>query len=185
MALHLTGLRRFELMNLRWRDIDLLEGVLRVVESKSEQGRRSIALPSPLLAALAAHYQRTPFKSEEDFVFAHPRLGSRLEHHWYAGEFRAALKAAGITDYVRPFHDARHSSLTNGAANGEGELKLMTRAGHSSMSTTKEYLHLAGTVFREEAESLADRMLGSVESSTDLSEPDSTLAHLEAGYEAE
>jgi hypothetical protein len=36
----------------------------------------------------------------------------------------------------------------------------MTRAGHSNMATTRTYLHLAGTVFREEAERLENRLLG-------------------------
>jgi hypothetical protein len=36
----------------------------------------------------------------------------------------------------------------------------MTRAGHTNMATTKRYLHLAGTVFRDEAERLDDRLLG-------------------------
>jgi len=36
----------------------------------------------------------------------------------------------------------------------------MTRAGHRNMSTTQVYLHLAGVVFREEAATLADRLLG-------------------------
>jgi hypothetical protein len=38
------------------------------------------------------------------------------------------------------------------------------------MSTTQQYLHLAGVVFREEAERLEQRLLG-VEPSTHLSEP--------------
>jgi len=61
---------------------------------------------------------------------------------------------------VRPFHDARQSSLTNGAAAGEEALKLMTRAGHRSMVTTRQYLHLAGTVFPDAAAALEDRLLG-------------------------
>jgi hypothetical protein len=99
----------------------------------------------------------------------------RIDPIWYAGEFRAALKTAGITDYVRPFHDARHASLTNGAAAGETPIALMTRAGHRSMSTTKGYLHLAGSVFRDEAEALERRLLSTgVELSTHLSEPHPT-----------
>ena len=58
-------------------------------------------------------------------------------------EFRKALKAAGITDYVRPFHDARHGSLTNGAANGESTFALMRRAGHKNVATTQRYVDLA------------------------------------------
>jgi integrase len=71
------------------------------------------------------------------------------------------LTAAGISDYVRPFHDLRHSSLTNGAAAGEQPIALMARAGHRSMSTTKGYLHLAGVVFRDEADALERRLLTS------------------------
>jgi hypothetical protein len=36
----------------------------------------------------------------------------------------------------------------------------MARAGHANTNTTKIYLHLAGVVFRDEAERLADRLLG-------------------------
>jgi hypothetical protein len=82
------------------------------------------------------------------------------DERWYADEFRKASTAAGITDYVRPFHDARHTSLTNGAAAGEAPIALMARAGHRSMATTKGYLHLAGVVFRDEADALERRLLG-------------------------
>jgi integrase len=75
------------------------------------------------------------------------------------GRVPGRAEAAGITDYIRPFHDARHASLTNGAAAGETPIALMTRAGHRSMQTTKTYLHLAGVVFREEAAALERRML--------------------------
>ena len=93
-------------------------------------------------------------------MFCHPKRGSRIDQEWFAGEFRAALKAAGITDHVRPFHDLRHTSLTNGAAAGEGSIALMARAGHANMATTKRYLHLAGVVFRDEADALEERLLG-------------------------
>jgi integrase len=154
LMLMLTGLRRFELLQLRWRDISLVENVLRVVESKSEEGERTIALSPILVDALASRFQRTAYKADGSLVFCHPERGTRLRPEWYADEFRAALKAAGITDYIRPFHDSRHASLTNGAAAGEPPLALMARAGHRSMSTTKQYLHLAGVVFRQEADAL-------------------------------
>nr|MBA3244135.1 tyrosine-type recombinase/integrase [Actinomycetota bacterium] len=83
-------------------------------------------------------------------------------HEWYAGEFRAALKAAGITEHVRPFHDARHAALTNMAATGASPIAVMATAGHRSMQTTKQYVHLAGVVFRDEASALERRMLGGV-----------------------
>jgi integrase len=79
---------------------------------------------------------------------------------WYAVEFRKALAAAGITDYVRPFHDARHAALTNLAAAGVSPMAIMGIAGHRSMATTRQYVHLAGVVFRDEAALLEQRLLG-------------------------
>ena len=45
---------------------------------------------------------------------------------------------------MRPFHDGRHSSITNGAATGINPHALMTRAGHSDFKTTSLYIDLAG-----------------------------------------
>jgi hypothetical protein len=61
---------------------------------------------------------------------------------------------------VRPWHDLRHTAITNDAAAGSSELAVMAKAGHLSMSTTKTYLHLAGVVFRDEADALERRLLG-------------------------
>jgi integrase len=178
LTLMLTGIRRFELQALRWRDVDLIESVLRIRESKSEEGERSIALSPTLAEALWQRRRGSAFKGDEEYVFAHPDRGSKMDDEWYADQFRAALRAAGITDYVRPFHDARHASLTNGAAAGERPLELMARAGHRSMSTTNQYVHLAGVTFPDAALALEGRLLGgrtfypSEKISDDLGEPE-------------
>jgi integrase len=171
LTLVLTGIRRFELQALRWRDVALVEGVLRVRVSKSEEGERAIALSPALVAALEAHYQRTAFKGDAEFVFCNPERGTRYSEKLFAEQLRAALAKAEITDYMRPFHDLRHTALTNEAASGSSPIALMTKAGHSDMKTTRIYLHLAGTVFPAEAERLEQRLLG-VEPSTHLSEPE-------------
>jgi integrase len=160
LTLVLTGIRRRELQALRWADVDLLDGVLRVRASKTEEGIRSIALSPALVTALQDHYQQTPFKGDGELVFCHPERGTVYREHVFADQFRAALAAAGIHDYVRPFHDLRHTALTNEAAAGSSPIALMAKAGHSDMKTTRIYLHLAGTVFREEAEALERRLLG-------------------------
>ncbi len=67
----------------------------------------------------------------------------------------------------------RHTAITNDAAAGANPVALMTKAGHADMKTTRTYLHLAGVVFRDEAERLEQRLLA-VESSTDLGEPQGT-----------
>jgi hypothetical protein len=52
----------------------------------------------------------------------------------------------------------------------------MTKAGHSSFATTQTYLHLAGTVFREEAERMERMALGG--STTELSrDPSESQGH--------
>ncbi|HXL44120.1 MAG TPA: tyrosine-type recombinase/integrase, partial [Gaiellaceae bacterium] len=103
----------------------------------------------------------TPYRSDEDYVFASPESGRRMNpDRWWNKQWKAALKVAGIDGYVRPFHDARHSSLTHQAAGGSSPVAIMAGAGHSSMATTKKYLHLAGVVFKDEAEALERRLLG-------------------------
>jgi hypothetical protein len=75
-----------------------------------------------------------------------------------------------------------------GAGGPVASWRLMTAAGHGSISITKRYLHLAGTVFRDEAEALERRLLGgqpSTELSTNLTAPDSTSVDLTGRSEAE
>ncbi len=162
-TLVLTGVRREELRRLRWRDVDLVEIVLRVRDAKSERGLRAIAL-APMLAELLWQRRReTAFQGDGELVFCHPQKGTPLQVDVYAEAFGAALAAAGISDHVRPFHDLRHASLTNGAAAGESPIALMTRAGHANMSTTQTYLHLAGVVFPDEARRLEQRFGGDLQ----------------------
>jgi integrase len=169
LVLVICGLRRFELQGLRWRDVDLVENVLRVVVSKSEDGERSIAIPPMLAEELWQHRRRTHYQGADELVFCNPTSGEKYTAERFAPLFRAALKTAGITDYFRPFHDLRHTALTNDAAAGSTPVVLMTKAGHASMTTTKKYIHLAGTVFRDEAERLEQRygFAVSTESSTE------------------
>ena len=105
----------------------------------------------------------------------------RLGADRYAVLLRKALEAAGIEgrERIRPFHDARHSALTNLALTPEAsELTLMAVAGHRSFSTTRQYLHLAGRAFPEAARALEDQLLAGTKLypseviSADLSDPE-------------
>jgi integrase len=180
LTLHLTGLRRQELQRLLWRDVSLTESTLRVVESKSEEGERLLALPATLVDVLSRRYQQTPYKADSDYVFAHPQTGARLGADRYRAQLQKALEAADIPDRerIRPFHDARHGALTHLALTPKAnELELMAIAGHRSFATTKRYLHLAGRTFPEAAAALEDRLLAgelSTQLSTHLSEPEPT-----------
>lgn len=153
--------------------MNLVEGTLRVVESKSEEGERLIALPAVLVDELMAHYSATDYRSDDDHVFAHPTKGSRWDADWFRLELNAALAAVGIT-YRVGLHDLRHAALTNLAATGASPIAVMATAGHRSMQTTKQYVHLAGVVFRDDANALSRRLLGVQDSGTN--QPESVRA---------
>lgn len=83
-----------------------------------------------------------------------------MDHKRYAETFQEALTLAGIDDPVRPFHDGRHTSITNAAAAGVAPGALQARAGHADLGTTQRYIDLAGVLFRDEAEAAEARMFG-------------------------
>jgi integrase len=137
---------------------------------------------------LAERYRLTAYKGDDDRVFCHPQTGGVYRANTFRDALRAALSAAGVDADLRPSHDLSHASLTNGAAACEPPVALMTRAGHSNMATTKRYLHLAGTVFQDEAQRLEDRLLGErtfYQPSTNLSAPERISADMPPHQHAE
>jgi hypothetical protein len=100
------------------------------------------------------------FDGDDERVFCSPTKGTPFDVARYAATFRLALARAGVEGYVRPFHDARHTSITNAAVAGTPPAALMARAGHSHFKTTQGYIDLAGEMFREEADRLERRLWG-------------------------
>jgi integrase len=127
---------------------------------------RSIALSPGLVEALAGHYARAAYTGDDERVFCHPERGTVYRAETFQEALRAALTASGVEGHVRAFHDLRHTAITNDAAAGASAIAVMAKAGHANMATTKRYLHLAGVVFRDEAERLEARLL-STEPSTE------------------
>ncbi len=92
LTLMLTGLRQHELRALRWRDVDLIENTLRVADSKTDEGVRSIALPPSVAEELWQHRRRSAFQGDDEYVFCHPQMGGRygIERH------RKALRRGAV-----------------------------------------------------------------------------------------
>jgi integrase len=167
-----SGLRRDELLGLRWRDIKLADPAgpsLRVRATfvggaddtpKSEAGERTIALGGRLAGELFDHRGRSAYSGEDERVFVSPTKGTPMDVVRYANTFRAALAKAKIDRPMRPFHDGRHTSIMNSAAASIGPAALKARAGHASFQTTELYIDLAGEQFREEAERHEQRVFG-------------------------
>jgi integrase len=166
-----AGLRRGEILGLRWRHVSLADpagALLRVEETfvrgavdspKSEKSERTLAI-GRLAAELFDHRARTAFAGEDERVFCHPLTGRPLDPKRYVTTLRAALNRAKVSSYVRPFHDGRHTSITNAAAAGVTPAALMARAGHSDVATSQGYIDLAGETFRDEAELADERLFG-------------------------
>jgi integrase len=105
----------------------------------------------------------TRFQHDEDRVFC-TRSGGQSQYETFTEALRAALEVAGVAKTPRPFHDLRHTAITNDAAAGSSPIAVMAKAGHANMNTTKRYLHLAGAVFRDEVDALEQRLLGDARS---------------------
>lgn len=166
-----TGLRRAEVLALRWSDIDLDAGMLTVHQSasqvtgklifkapKSETSRRSVALPSILTEELIRHRGRQANQKLEigradyhdhDLIFARedgmPRSPGSFSHM-----FAVFLKRAGLPP-IR-FHDLRHSYASQLIRQGVPLKTVSTLMGHSGISITADtYGHLLGGEEREAA----------------------------------
>ena len=169
-----AGLRRGEILGLRWKDLSLADpggATLRVRETwvrnqrdtpRSEKSERTIAI-GRLASELFEHRCRSAFQGDDERVFCHPQTGRPLDQARYAVTLRMALQRAKVERPMRPFHDGRHTSITNAAAAGVSPAALMARAGHSDFTTTQGYIDLAGERFREEAERADERMFGAID----------------------
>jgi len=148
----MSGLRRSELLGLRWRDVDWQAQRLRVrntyvlgehsAEGKSDLStRRSVPMADRLARALDAWSQRTSFRHDDDLVFAHPQTGNPLDGSKVSKRFKAACRAAGVRE-VR-FHDLRHTFATRLAASGQPLRTIQEFLGHADAKTTQIYAHYA------------------------------------------
>jgi integrase len=148
----MTGLRRSELLGLRWRDVDWEAQRLRVRNAyvlgehssagKSDLStRRSVPMADRLGRELDRWSQRTAFSGEDDLVFAHPQTGRPLDGSKVSKRFKSACRAAGVR--VVRFHDLRHTFATRLAATGQPLRTIQEFLGHADAKTTQIYAHYA------------------------------------------
>jgi integrase len=142
-----TGLRRGELLALRWRDVDFTGSVIRVRASYTagqlttpKSGKvRSVPLAPDVAAALAKLGQRELFTADDDLVFV-GEWGGHLDGSALRRRYDAALKRAGLRRLR--FHDLRHTFGTRMIAKADIR-RVQEWMGHSDIQTTMKYLHYA------------------------------------------
>ena len=166
-----TGLRRGELLALRWRDVDYAGSTLRVRASYAggaltspKSGKvRSVPMAPEVAKALAKLANRKLFIGDDDLVFV-GETGSYLDGSALRRRYKQALVRAAL----RPlrFHDLRHTFGTRMIAKADIR-RVQEWMGHADIQTTMRYLHyapreedarLVAEAFRVEA---LDKRLGS------------------------
>jgi integrase len=164
-----TGMRRGEVLAVKWQDIDLSSGTLQVrriftrtkgnryieAEPKTEKSRRSIVLPALVVDLLSQHkIKQLQVKQEageewqeHDLVFS-TSLGTPLNPSKVVDRFKFLLKKAGLPN-IR-FHDLRHSAATILLKMGIHPKVVQELLGHNQISMTMDiYSHVMPTMHKE------------------------------------
>jgi integrase len=173
LALH-TGMRRGELLGLKWDYVDLDKGIVKVQENrkrgergrfydgkmKTPSGRRSFPLSDEMVGMLKRHRahqleQRLAagpayeIASDGGYVFAQPS-GLPLHPNTVRLRYKRLITAADVPD--KRVHDMRHVHGTLSIENGEPVKQVSERLGHSSIAITLDlYTHPTDERKREDA----------------------------------
>ncbi len=197
------GLRKGEILGLRWEDVDLAAATMRITGSlqrqrgrlersatKTDASVRTIALPPMLLAMLRKHRERQEQLrsvarrwTDSGLVFT-SSVGTAIEPSDLSREFKKVLKRAGLPENLR-FHDLRHACATLLIVMGVHPRVVMEILGHSQIGTTMNiYAHVLPRVQREAVTGLDALFAGTDqmtdEPRSDESEPDDGQAALGA-----
>jgi integrase len=142
-----TGLRKGELLALRWRDVDFTGATLRVRSSFAggqlttpKSGKvRAVPMAPDVASALAMLGQREDWTGEDDLVFV-GETGGYLDGSALSRRYKAALGRAGLRQLR--FHDLRHTFGTRMIAKVDIR-RVQEWMGHADVQTTMKYLHYA------------------------------------------
>ncbi|MFF2273572.1 tyrosine-type recombinase/integrase [Agromyces sp. NPDC058136] len=171
-----VGLRRGELLGLRWSDVDLETNMIHVRQTmqrlgaghgrvfgppKTARSRRSVPIPVGIARSLRAHRaaQAAELRGSNrsnplDLVFT-TSLGTPIEPSNLRRDFETLISAAGVPR-IR-FHDLRHTCASLLFAKGVPPRVVMDLLGHSTMSiTTDLYAHVMPTALAEAASAMDD-----------------------------
>lgn len=173
------GLRPGEALGLRWEDVDLDAGELRVRQQiqrqrgqglvattpKSDSGKRSMSIPPTLVKALKVHRKEQnqarlkagDFWTDTGLVFTLPN-GKPIDGKTDRDRWHALLDQAEVTQ--RRLYDARHSAATLLLAQGVELRVAMDLLGHSQVSVTMKYQHAVDELKADAARRIESGMWG-------------------------
>ena len=172
-----TGMRRSELLALRWQDIDFIYGQIYVTRSlhhlkdgsyiftqpKSEKSRRTIALPPSAFLVLNEHRKEKEAEalllgktlSDNELVFCN--LGQPIRPDTITRAWPILAAQAGVR--VIRLHDARHTHASLMLKQGIHPKIVQERLGHSTISITLDtYSHVSPGLQEAAAKSFDDML---------------------------
>jgi len=128
-----TGMRRGEILNLRWDQLDLKNGFINLNPSDTKTNRKRVV---PLLHEIIETLRKIPRNIRTFYVFnlGGNRIGS------FKTAFKAACRRAGIKDFR--FHDLRHTAITRWVKAGIPETAIMMISGHRTRKVFDRYVNL-------------------------------------------
>ena len=146
--LMLTGCRSGEILQLRWENVDLDRGELRLPDSKT--GARIVHLGEPAIAVLRGVQPN----EDSPWVIPGQKRGDHLA--FLHGPWYRIVERAGIGNLR--IHDLRHSFASGGLLVGEGLPMIGKLLGHNKVQTTARYAHLANDPVKSAANRIAGRI---------------------------
>ena len=145
-----TGARRGELLNLKWKDVDLDRGLAILHHTKNGE-RRSLAITG-LAAEVMAEWSKVR-QLRNPLVFASPTGKATFP----ALAWNAAREASGVEDFR--WHDLRHTFASYLAMNGATLAELAEALGHKTFEMVKRYAHLTEGHTARVVASMTERFL--------------------------
>jgi len=128
-----TGMRKEEILNLRWEDLDFRSRIIYILDTKNNE-RREIPMNDIVYETLLAVRKI----SDSPWVFC-KKNGERYGNIRKA--FEGARKRAGIVDFR--FHDLRHTFASHLVMAGVDLRTVQELLGHKSFEMTLRYAHLS------------------------------------------
>ncbi|MBD3311693.1 MAG: tyrosine-type recombinase/integrase [Candidatus Magasanikbacteria bacterium] len=138
-----TGMRVSELTHLKMGDIDFERDTIHIVAGKGAKDRL-VLLPESLKEVLEG---QKSLKKEQDLLFS-GRSGKKLTEASIQKIVKAVAEKAEIKKRVTP-HTLRHSFATHLLESGTDLRYIQTLLGHTQISTTQIYTHVANNKLHE------------------------------------